>query len=59
MHTYITGLGIFLLISYGLMKVFEFYGISINAYGSYLSFYLFLLITAFILPRNYKMYVSN
>lgn len=49
----ITILGISLLLVYGLTKLFDFYGIGINMYGSYLAFYLFLLISVFILPNNY------
>lgn len=49
----ITILGISLLLVYGLTKVLDFYGIGINMYGSYLAFYLFLLISVFILPNNY------
>lgn len=49
----ITILGISLLLVYGLIKVLDFYGIGINIYGSYLAFYLFLLISVFILPNNY------
>jgi hypothetical protein len=49
----ITTLGIFILLVYGLTKIMEFYGININVYGSYISFYFFILISAFILPREY------
>ncbi len=49
----ITILGLSLLLVYGLTKVLDFYGIGINMYGSYLAFYLFLLISVFILPNNY------
>lgn len=49
----ITTLGLSLLLIYGLTKVLDFYGIGINMYGSYLAFYLFLLISVFILPNNY------
>jgi branched-subunit amino acid ABC-type transport system permease component len=56
----ITILGISLLLVYGLTKVLDFYGIRINMYGSYLSFYLFLLISVFILPNNYyKLNISR
>jgi len=41
------------LLVYGITKVLEFYGVGINVYGSYIAFYFFLLITAFVLPRNY------
>lgn len=49
----ITTLGISILLVYGLTKILEFYGIGINIYGSYLAFYFFILISSFILPRNY------
>ncbi len=56
----ITILGISLLLVYGLTKVLDFYGIGINMYGSYLAFYLFLLISVFILPNNYyKLNISR
>ena len=51
--TIITSLGVSLLLVYGITKVLEFYGVGINVYGSYIAFYFFLLITAFVLPRNY------
>jgi branched-subunit amino acid ABC-type transport system permease component len=49
----ITILGITIVLVYGLTKILEFYGIGINVYGSYLAFYFFLLISSFILPKNY------
>ena len=49
----ITILGIFLLLVYGITKILEFYGIGINIYGSYIAFYVFILITSFVLPRDY------
>ena len=55
----ITTLGISIILVYGVIKILEFVGIGIDVYGSYLSFYVFLLITSFILPRNYtKLNVS-
>lgn len=51
--TTITILGVAIILIYGLTKILEFYGIGINIYGSYLAFYFFILISAFILPRNY------
>lgn len=54
--TTITILGISLLLIYGLTKILEFYGIGIDVYGSYLAFYLFLLLSAFVLPRNYNKF---
>ena len=49
----ITTLGISIVLVYGLTRILEFYGIGINIYGSYIAFYLFILITSFVLPRNY------
>lgn len=56
----ITTLGISILIVYGLTKILEFYGIGINVYGSYIAFYFFILISLFILPRDYpKLYLKG
>jgi len=49
----ITTIGISWLLVYGVIKILEFYGIGINIYGSYIAFYLFLLLSYFILPREY------
>ena len=49
----ITVVGITLLLVYGLTKILDFYGIGINVYGSYLAFYIFILISALVLPREY------
>lgn len=49
----VTILGISFLLFYGVTKILEFYGIGINVYGSYIAFYVFILISLFILPRNY------
>ena len=55
----ITTLGISIILVYGVIKILEFVGIGIDVYGSYLSFYIFLLISSFILPRKYpKLNVS-
>lgn len=47
-------LGLSILLIYSLTKILEFYGIGINVYGSYMAFYIFILISIFILPRNYS-----
>ena len=49
----ITTLGVSVLLVYGLTRILEFYGIGINIYGSYIDFYFFLLLSSFILPREY------
>jgi hypothetical protein len=50
----ITTIGITLIIIYGIMKILEFYGIGLNAYAIYFTFYIFLILCAFVLPRQYK-----
>jgi hypothetical protein len=49
----ITTFGVSILLIYGFTRILEFYGIGIDVYGSYIAFYIFLLISSFILPRNY------
>lgn len=49
----ITMLGTTLLLIYGFTRILEFYGIGINIYGSYIAFYVFLLISSYVLPREY------
>jgi hypothetical protein len=49
----ISVIGISLLLLYGITKILEFYGIGINVYGSYVAFYIFILLSVFILPTNY------
>ena len=45
----ITILGISILLIYGIIRILEFYGIGINMYGSYVAFYVFILLSSFIL----------
>lgn len=52
MSKVISVLGVTILLIYGITKMLEFYGIGINMYGSYLSFYVFILISSFILPSR-------
>lgn len=50
----ITIIGTAVILFYGIIKILEFYGIGIDKYGSYLAFYFFLIVTAFIVPTQYK-----
>ena len=52
MGNIITTLGIFLIIAYSLMQILEFYGVGIDIFGSYFMFYLFLLISMYVLHTN-------
>ena len=56
----ITTLGISILLVYGFTRILEFYGIGINIYGSYIAFYFFILISSYVLPRDYpKLTINN
>jgi hypothetical protein len=49
----ITTLGVSIILIYGIIKILDFYGIGINVYGSYIAFYIFIVLSSFILPREY------
>ena len=42
-----------LIFTYVIVNILEFYGVGANDYGSYIGFYLFLLVSIFVLPRDY------
>ena len=52
MSKVITMLGVTILLIYGISRMLEFYGVGINMYGSYVSFYVFILMSLFILPSR-------
>ena len=52
----ITIFGLAVLIMYSITKILNFYGYGVDVYGSYLAFYIFLLIAAFTLNRNYPQF---
>lgn len=50
-----TALGIVILIllmMYILAQILNFYGFNISSYATYISFYLFLLLTMLVLPQT-------
>lgn len=49
----LTAFGLIVLITYAITKVLNFYEVGPNVYGSYLVFYVFLITTAFNLPRRH------
>ena len=53
--TIITSIGLAIIFIYGLTVILNFYGVNIEIYGPYISFYTFLLVCSFILPRYYKL----
>jgi len=48
----ITGIGLSLLLLFSIPKILNFYDITIDMYGPYLGFMIFILITIFVLPRT-------
>jgi hypothetical protein len=49
----ITLLGLSVIFFYSLIQILKFYGISPEAYNIYIYFYMFILISIFILPNDY------
>ena len=49
----ITLLGLSVIFFYSLIQILQFYGISAEAYNIYIYFYVFILISIFILPNDY------
>jgi hypothetical protein len=45
-------LGISLILLYTITTILNFYGIGPEIYGIYITFYLFLLLSYFVLPRD-------
>jgi len=54
----ITWLGVSILITFCVTQILNFYGIGVNVYGSYIAFYLFLLISTFVLPTSNVSFIS-
>jgi hypothetical protein len=52
----VTVFGITMVILYAITKIFNFYGVGINEYGSYLTFYIFLLILIFFTPNYHTIH---
>lgn len=48
----ITTVGIVCIILYSIVTILNLYGFKLSDYGIYLSFYVFLFISSFILPRQ-------
>lgn len=49
----ITILGFSLIFMYVIIQILTFYGVGSDAYGTYIGFYLFLLLSMLILPNAY------
>jgi hypothetical protein len=48
----IANIGITVILVYTIIQILQFYDVGINIYGSYISFYIFLYLSTFILPRQ-------
>ena len=49
----ITNIGISIILIYSIIQILNFYGVGVNIYGSYLAFYIFLLLSTYVLPKEY------
>ena len=49
----ITVLGVSMLLFYSIVTILKFYGISESVYGTYLLFYIFIVISMVVLPTEY------
>ena len=49
----ITILGFSIILIYIITQILNFYGIGSDSYGNYIGFYLFILISIFILPSTF------
>ena len=49
----ITNIGLSVILLYSIAQIMQFYGVRMDVYGSYVSFYVFLYISTFILPKEY------
>ena len=49
----ITNIGMTVILLYSITQIMQFYGVGMNVYGSYISFYIFLYLSTFILPKEY------
>jgi hypothetical protein len=47
-------IGFSIIFFYVIIQILTFYGINSDAYGTYIGFYLFLLLSMIILPNSYK-----
>jgi glycopeptide antibiotics resistance protein len=48
----ITGIGISLLLLFCIPKILNFYDVTLDTYGPYLGFIIFIIISSFILPKE-------
>ena len=44
-----------MVIIFSIIQILGFYGIGVNVYGSYIAFYIFLLVSTYILNTEYPI----
>ena len=49
----ITILGVSILLFYTIVTILKFYGINESIYGTYLLFYIFIILSILVLPSDY------
>lgn len=49
----ITIIGVSLLLFYTIVTILKFYGINESVYGTYLLFYIFIVLSILVLPSDY------
>lgn len=49
---FITGLGMAIIILYSIITLLSYYGVQMSSYAVYLSFYTFLFLSTWILPKQ-------
>ena len=52
----ITLLGISAIIIYCSIQILQFYGVGSDVYGIYMYFYIFIILSLFILPNEYPKF---
>ena len=58
MGSLVTGVGLSLLL-FIFPKILNFYGISMDVYGPYLVFTIFILVSLFILPHDFNSILTQ
>lgn len=49
----VTFLGLSIIFFYSLTQILKFYGVNEDVYGTYILFYVFIIICMFVLPKEY------
>jgi uncharacterized membrane protein YagU involved in acid resistance len=55
----LTIFGFSMIFTFVITNLLEFYGVGADVYGSYVGFYVFLLVSMFVLPLDYPKGIVN